>query len=407
MILRARHVVTMDGPPIENGAVAVDGNRIVAVGSVEDLPPEASGPVLDLGERVLIPGLINAHCHLDYSMMRGAISPPKQFTAWVRRINALKRSLGSDDYLGAIQRGFSELKKWGTTGVCNIEAFPELMTRLDPSPIRTWWFYEMIDIRHRITTEDVVEGALAFFQQRAHPLDSFGLNPHAPYTASLDLYHLANACAVSFTLLLTTHVAESREEFAMFTEASGPLYDFMDSLQRPMSDCGHATPFAQLWRNGAIDRRWLLTHMNTLDDEDFALLAEQPRGAGPHVVHCPGSHRYFDHPPFPYRRLHELGVNICLGTDSLASTGSLSLFEEMRMLREAHPWLRPEQLLRTVTVNPARALGRKGHLGQIKSGALADLIALPATGTIGHIHEDIVNHDEPISWMMIDGQICS
>ena len=405
MIIRARTVVTMDGPPIENGAVAIEDNRIVAVGTMPDLHWVTDGAIIDLGDQVLMPGLINAHCHLDYTMMRGAISPPKSFTAWVQRINSLKRSLDSADYLDAIQRGFAELRKWGTTSVCNIEAFPELMTRLDPSPLRTWWFYEMIDIRHRVTTEDVVAGALAFFQHRANSLDTFGLSPHAPYTASLDLYHLANACASSFTMPLTTHVAESAEEFAMFRNAGGPLYDFMNSIQRPMGDCGSVTPFGQLWRSGAVDANWLLVHMNTLTEEDFLLLAEQPLGAGPHVVHCPGSHRYFSHPPFPYRRLHDLGVNLCLGTDSLASTDSLSLFHEMRLLRETQPWLSPEQILRTVTVNPARALRRRGQLGRIAPGALADLIALPVSATFGHVHEEIIEHSAPVSWTMIDGQI--
>ncbi len=231
MIIRARTVVTMDGPPIENGAVAVEDNRIVAVGTVPDLHWVTDGPIIDLGEQTLMPGLINAHCHLDYTMMRGAISPPKSFSAWVQRINALKRSLDSSDYLGAIQRGFAKLRKWGTTSVCNIEAFPELMVHLGPSPLRTWWFYEMIDIRHRITTDDVVAGALAFFQHRANSLDTFGLSPHAPYTASLDLYQLANACASSFTMPLTTHLAESAEEFAMFRNAAGPRpYDSAPTL---------------------------------------------------------------------------------------------------------------------------------------------------------------------------------
>lgn len=405
MIIRARTVVTMDGPPIENGAVAVEDNRIVAVGTVPDLHWVTDGPIIDLGEQTLMPGLINAHCHLDYTMMRGAISPPKSFSAWVQRINALKRSLDSSDYLGAIQRGFAKLRKWGTTSVCNIEAFPELMVHLGPSPLRTWWFYEMIDIRHRVTTDDVVAGALAFFQHRANSLDTFGLSPHAPYTASLDLYHLANACASSFTMPLTTHLAESAEEFAMFRNAGGPLYDFLASIQRPMDDCGATTPFAQLWRSGAVDANWLLVHMNTLTEDDFLLLAEQPLGAGPHIVHCPGSHRYFSHPPFPYRRLHDLGANICIGTDSLASTDTLSLFNEMRLLRETQPWLRPEQILRTVTVNPARALRRRGQLGRIAPGALADLIALPVSATFGNVHEEIIEHSAPVSWTMIDGQI--
>lgn len=405
MIIRARAIVTMDGPPIENGAVAIAGNRISAVGPLAEVRAARDGPVLDLGEVVLLPGLINAHCHLDYTTMRNAISPPTSFTAWVQRINSLKRSLDNDDYLAAIRRGFAELRRWGTTSVCNIEAFPELMPHLGPSPLRTWWFYEMIDIRHRITSDDVVAGALAFFTPRENSLDSSGLSPHAPYTASLSLYQLANTCGDAFGMPLTTHVAESREEFAMFRDAAGPLYDFMSALQRPMRDCGHATPFAHLWQSGAIHGRWLLAHMNELTDDDFALLASVPRGRLPSIVHCPGSLRYFRHPPFQYRRLHDLGVNLCLGTDSLASTRTLSLFEELRSLAKTDPWLPPEQLLRTVTVHPARALRRRGQLGQITPGALADLIALPASGNLATVHEEIVQHDQPIKWTMIDGQI--
>jgi cytosine/adenosine deaminase-related metal-dependent hydrolase len=401
MILRARYVLTMDGPPIEHGAVAIEGNVITAVGPAADL----GGPGTDLGEVVLLPGLINAHCHLDYTMMRGAILAPDSFTAWVKRLNALKRSFDNEDYLAAITRGFAELQKWGTTAVCNIEAFPELMLQLGTPPIRTWSFYEMIDIRHRYTSEEVVAGALAFFSERESSLAQFGLSPHAPFTASATLYHLANACADSLAMPLTTHVAESREERQMFREASGPLYDFLASLQRPMSDCGYHAPFAHLWLQGAIDSRWLLAHMNELTEEDFAILEHLPRGGGPSLVHCPGSHRYFRHTPFAFRRLHDLGLNICVGTDSLASTRSLSLFDELRELRAIEPWITPEHALRTVTVNPARALRREGRLGVIAPGALADLIALPVSGSVSTLHEEIVEHRQPISWMMIDGQI--
>jgi cytosine/adenosine deaminase-related metal-dependent hydrolase len=403
MILRARMVVTMDGPPIENGAVVIRDNRVVAVGAFPDLLPDAEGPVTDLGDVVLMPGLINAHCHLDYTMMRHAIDPPKSFTAWVQRINALKRSLDSHDYLQAIERGFSEARQWGTTSICNVEAFPELMVRLGPSPIRTWWFYEMIDIRHRITTDDVVAGALSFFQRR-DSLDSFGLSPHAPYTASITLYQLANSCANAFSMPVTTHVAESSEEFAMFSRAAGPLYDFMAALKRPMEDCGRETPFGLLWKSGAVNAQWLLAHMNELTEEDFALLAGEPRGEGPSIVHCPGSHAYFGHSRFPFQRLHELGVNLCVGTDSLASTESLSLLEELRRLSAAEPWLTGEELLRTVTIHPARALRRHGLLGQIVPGAFADLIALPVSGSVADLHEEIVRYAAPVPWLMIDGQ---
>ncbi len=404
---RSRFLVPMDGPPIENGAVTVAGNTILAAGPVQELTESANGDVHDLGDVALMPGLINAHCHLDYTMMRHAISQPRSFTAWVERINALKRSLDSDDYLKAIARGFQELIRWGTTTVCNIESFPELMSRIPDPPIRTWWFYEMIDVRHRFTTDDVVAGALSFFQKQPLTLNRFGLSPHAPYTASQQLYRLANSCASTMAMLLTSHLAESREENAMFQNRSGPLFEFMRALGRPMDDCGRGPSFSQLWRRGAIDRHWLLVHMNELAEEDFQLLGSLPAEELPNIVHCPGSHAYFGHSPFAFRRLRDLGVNICVGTDSLASTNSLSLFDELRQLQTTNPWLTPEELIRTVTVNPALALRRGKRLGQISAGAMADLIAVPLAGTLATIYEEILHCREPIPWMMIDGKILS
>src|SRR5262245_61074558 len=107
MIIRARTVVTMDGAPVENGAVAVLGNRIVDVGRFDDVKTRYNGNTLDLGERVLLPGLINAHCHLDYTCLRGKIPPPKSFTDWIRAINAAKSELSTKDYVASINNGFA------------------------------------------------------------------------------------------------------------------------------------------------------------------------------------------------------------------------------------------------------------------------------------------------------------
>lgn len=404
MIYRARAVVTMDGPPIENGAVAVRDGRIQAVGRFEEVARLFHGGVLDLEERVILPGLINAHCHLDYGMMRRTISPQASFAEWIRRINALKRSCDDDDYLRAISRGFDELKKWGATTVLNIEAFPELLVKMPPPPIRTWWFYEMIDIRHRVATEEVAAGAFLFFQERPDWLGGFGLSPHAPYTASVGLYRLANECARVTGMPLTTHLAESDEEEKMFRHAKGPLHDFMAQIGRDMGDCGKGSAFAHLFASGLAGGDWILAHLNELSEEDFRLIAGRDSGAALHVAHCPLSHRYFGHKKFEFRRLRDLGANICLGTDSLASNDSLNLFAEMREAQKNEPWISPEDLLKTVTVNPARALKREGLLGQIAPGAHADLIALPFASGLDAICDEIVNHRNPIEWMMIDGQ---
>jgi cytosine/adenosine deaminase-related metal-dependent hydrolase len=386
MIIRARTVLTMEGPPLENGAVAITGNRIRAVdrfAEIERLPGEE---VLDLGEQVLLPGLINAHCHLDYSMMRRAISPPRTFTQWIARINAIKRSLHDEDYVNAIQNGFAELVKWGTTTVLNIMAFPALMPQLPRPPIRAWWFYELIDLRKK------PDSILTHFENKDWP-GGFGLSPHAPYTVTPELFRLAKASG----RLLTTHVAESVDEMQMFLQARGDLYDFMQSIGRDMSDCGHGTPLANLVKNGLIDRDAILVHLNELDAEDIQWLA------GAHVVHCPCSHRYFRHHPFPLGALQLTGANICLGTDSLASNDALNLFAEMQALHEAEPWLEPRTLLQMVTTNPARALQRRGELGCLRAGAMADLIALPLAEAPRDVYEAVVQNRKPITWLLSNG----
>src|SRR5207249_6242922 len=124
---RARTVVTMDSAPIENGAVAVSENRIADVGKFDEIKTRNAGEVLDLGEQALLPGLINAHCHLDYTCLRGKISPQKSFADWIRAINAEKTKLSEADYIASITGGIAEAKQFGTTAIANLEAFPELI----------------------------------------------------------------------------------------------------------------------------------------------------------------------------------------------------------------------------------------------------------------------------------------
>src|ERR1700686_319372 len=143
MIIRSRFVVPMAGEPIENGAVAVEGNKIVAVGRFEEVKAHHRGEVLDLGKQALLPGLINAHCHLDYTTLRGKIPPPSSFADWIRAINAEKAELTAKDYVASIKEGFIEAQRFGTTKIPNLPAFPELIAEID-EPVRTWWFGELI-----------------------------------------------------------------------------------------------------------------------------------------------------------------------------------------------------------------------------------------------------------------------
>jgi aminodeoxyfutalosine deaminase len=415
MIIRARVVITMDGPPIENGAVAISGDRIDDVGKFSDISKRYSGQVVvDLGEQALLPGLINAHCHLDYTCLRSKIPRQASFTDWIRAINAEKAKLSPEDYVVSINEGFAEAKRFGTTTIANLTAFPELVSRIQP-PIRTWWFAELIDVRGPSRANEIVDAAL----EKLKSAEYWGLAPHALFTASENLYRRCEEIAQSQSVMLTTHLAESREEMSMFREARGPLYEFLKEIGRDMSDCGHETPLKRFdvigrggspnrsepdWRLRAIEvnRPYLVVHLNELAQSDFDFQKRSTTNFS--IVHCPRSHDYFGHSPFQFEKLRDLGFNICLGTDSLASNDDLSLFAEMRAFQKGFPDISPGEILKMVTINGARASRQEKSFGQIRSGCSGDLIAVPVTRSTSAF-EEIVAWDQAVSWVMIDGQV--
>jgi cytosine/adenosine deaminase-related metal-dependent hydrolase len=399
MIIRSRLVVPMDGNPIENGGVVVAGDRIVSVGRFEDVKAERNGEVLDLGEQILLPGLINAHCHLDYTMLRGKIPPSQSFSDWIRAINAEKAKLTPKDYVASINQGFAEAQRFGTTTIVNLTAFSELISEIE-EPIRTWWFGELIDVRNPEQAERIVDLAVQSLKSAKH----WGLAPHAPFTVSADLYARCEKIVRQEKVLLTTHLAESREEMQMFHDADGPTFNFLKSIGRPMEDCGGKTPLEYLLQVAVLDENWIVAHLNELTEGDFDLLA---RGRKFHVAHCPRSHTFFGHAPFALKKLRALGFNICLGTDSLASNSSLSLFSEMRELLRKEPSISPREVVAMATVNAARALGQAHSLGKIRPGFSADLLAIPVVPSGTDPFDAIVAFEGVVPWMMLNGEASS
>lgn len=410
-LYRARHLVSMEGPPVENGGVLVSDGKIAAVGSFKEVRVFFPGPrdkIVDLGERVLLPGFINAHCHLELTPLLNTVLTETSFAKWIQRINAAKRHFSDDDYLAGIKDGAWRLARSGTTTVFNIESYPELLNRLPELPLRVWWFYEMLDVRLRAHDNSSMHGAMSIFHPaNASGMRHFGLSPHAPYTASPELFCLALQAARAAKMPFTTHVAESRDEMQMFRDASGPLFDFLAALGRPMGDCGGTTPFRRLVENGMIDPHSILVHLNELDAADFSLIPAFVGGKALQVVHCPKSHGFFRHSPFPFERLCELGANISLGTDSLASNSTLNMFAEMRAFAKTHPTVSPVEILRMVTVNPARSINLEKTLGSFRNGAWADAIAIPAPKNGRDIFESILHHGSnshpAVDWSLING----
>jgi aminodeoxyfutalosine deaminase len=407
MILRARVILPITAPPIEDGALAITGNKIRCVAPFRELRPHAREKILDLGEVILLPGLINAHCHLDYTDMAGELPPPKTFTDWIGSITAAKTAWSYSDYARSWLHGAHQLLKTGVTTVADIEAMPDLLPDVwNATPLRVFSFFEMTGILSRRRPQEILAEAVKKIDSLRHPRNRALLSPHAPYSTLPELLQRTAATARKRKWRVSTHIAESEQEFEMFQRARGKMHDWLARNGRDNSDCGRGSPVAHFARNKLLGENILAVHVNYLARGDATLLGKNQTS----VVHCPRSHDYFKHAKFERERLANAGVNLCLGTDSLATTRKtgkprpeLDLFAEMRLLAERDPAVSPVEILRMATVNGARALGLAGQAGELSKNAFADVIAVPFAGKIAALHETLLAHAGSVSASMIEG----
>jgi cytosine/adenosine deaminase-related metal-dependent hydrolase len=298
------------------------------------------------------------------------------------------------------------LVRRGVTLVGDVEVLPELLPEVwDRTPLRGISFLEMTGVKSRRDPAAIVDEAVAKAESLRHDRWCVGLSPHAPYSTVPALLQRSGEAARARGWRITTHVAESSEEYDMFMHARGPLYEWLARNERDMSDCGGVSPVRHLERHGLLGDDVLVVHANVLHPQDAELLAQR----GAHVVHCPRSHAYFDHRPFAWPGLERAGVNVCLGTDSLATVHRrselvLDLFAEMRALLAHSPGMTPETPVRLATVNGARALGCAGRAGVLAAGAWADAVAVPFAGGLEGTAEAVVQHTGDVVASMIAGK---
>ncbi|HAM72303.1 MAG TPA: hypothetical protein DCM86_11725 [Verrucomicrobiales bacterium] len=407
MLLRARIVYPVTTPPIEDGGVIVAHGRIVALGRHRDLSEGFSGERVDLGDSILLPGLVNAHCHLDYTNLARQIAPPGSFTDWVKQLITLKAGWSYTDYAESWLEGSHQLLDCGTTTVGDIEAVPELLADVLPAtPLRVTSFREIITIRSSRSAPRMLDEALADLAHVPAGRHRPGLSPHAPYSTTQELARLTREACRSRGWRWTMHVGESTEERDMLQEGRGPMYDWLRP-QRPMEDCGGLSPVGWLERAGALGPELLVAHANHVSEPEASLLAS----TGVQVVHCPRSHDYFGHTRFPHGLLQRAGVSVCLGTDSLVSVRSprgtkpvLSLFAEMESFARSHPGVPASDIVAMATVKGGAALGfGLESVGVIAPGAHADLISIPLPEGTREPAEAIVHHPGPVASSLIEG----
>jgi cytosine/adenosine deaminase-related metal-dependent hydrolase len=265
----------------------------------------------------------------------------------------------------------------------------------------------MTGIKSRRHPNEILREAIEKIDSLRHLSNRAALSPHAPYSTLPELLRLTAKTIRKRNWRATIHVAESQQEFEMFTRARGRMHAWLSRHERDNSDCGLGSPVAHLARNRLLSENVLAVHANYLARGDASLLAKSKT----HVVHCPRSHDYFRHAKFELKRLAAAGVNICLGTDSLATVRKvgkkkpeLDLFAEMRALAANDGAISPKEILQMATLNGARALGLAGKIGELSPNAFADLIALPCPEKLKSIHDSVVHHQGSVVASMIGGR---
>jgi len=407
-ILRARVVLPVSRGPITDGFVRIAGNRILSLGRWRDLPDADRDQAHDLGEVILLPGLVNAHCHLDYTSMAGQIAPPRTFIDWIKLITTNKSGAIYSDFAESWLNGANMLLRTGVTTVGDIEMVHELLPDVwTATPLRVISFLEMTGVKSRRPPAEIIQEALGRLDALTHDRCRAAFSPHAPYSTTPELLRLAAESARARNLRLAVHVAESDQEFEMFANGRGAMFEWIARNGRDMSDCGLGSPVRHLARADVLGENLLAIHANYLARGDARLLGRHKVS----VVHCPRSHAYFKHRKFHLRELTAARVNVCLGTDSLASvyrkrgqTVELSLFDEMRAFAAAEPSVSSRKIIQMATVNGARALGLAGQVGELSPNAFADLIAVPFTGKSAESWDALVQHRGDVAASMIGGQ---
>jgi len=406
MILQSRAIWASKGNLIVGGAIRVRGERIAGIGSRRDISPEPGEPVVDLGDSIIFPAFINAHCHLDYSGLAGELSPGTSFADWLAQIVSIKQSLTHDDHETAWLVGADMLLSTGCGTVANIESVPGMYASMAPqTPLQVCPFIELIAY-HSEDETDAIELAQSELVANKPLALRVGVSPHAPYTMTPEGLNALAMFADEHLLPMSIHLAESNDEWDMFVHGAGPLYETISSLGRVMDDCGKGTPVQHLAKAAGFSKNTLAVHANRLIDADVEILQR----VGANVVHCPRSHAWFRHANFDYNRLAKAGVNICLGTDSLASTGGetavtgLSIFSEMQEFSRNYPQLSCEDLLQMATANGAVALGLGNEVGVLKEGFIANMAVIPYSDIVSNVPEAIVQHDCPVGMLMIEGK---
>ncbi len=381
MRYHARWVLPITQPPIENGTVVESAGIITYVGPRETAP---SGDDTELGDAILLPGLVNAHTHLELTVMRGFLEDCR-FTAWIDKLRQSRtEALTEDMLLDSARLGIVEGLEAGVTTYADTCSSGVVMRAMREQGVRGIMYQEVFgpDPSYAEAAMRGLEDRIMGLATGQTDLVKLGVSPHAPYTVSDPLYSGAARFANQRELPLAMHVAESEAEQRIVVEGTG---DFSHPLrERGITSAARArSPIALLEERGALERGPLLIHCVRVDDDDIAIMARHRCS----VAHCPASNAKFGHGIAPILPMIAAGVRVGIGSDSVASNNRMDILDEARLavlLHRAatrrHDAFGADEALELATMGGARALGLEARVGSLEVGKDADLAAFRTDG---------------------------
>jgi len=393
--LQARWVLPIERPPIAGGVVSIADGKISAVGD----RPSGDGPLHDLGDVVLMPGLVNAHTHLEFSQLDQPLGlPGMSLPEWIRLVIA-DRQRAKQNPSTATATGLQECQSQGVTTVGDIANTPASRLAPDPDP-------QLITFQEAIGFSTArVDSALADLAERVkRSRGPTGLSPHAPYTIHPQLLERIVDLACKQQMPIAMHLAESPEELELLASASGPFRDLL--VERSMWDDG-AIPLGtkpiEYLKVLARAPRSLAIHGNYFSAEEIEFLAAQRDRMS--VVYCPRTHAFFKHAAYPLEPMLTAGVRVALGTDSRASNPDLSLLSEMRFVASRYPNLSPKQILAMGTLAGAQAFGLDEKIGSLEPGKWANLVAVACDAKCRMPETAILHGSEAVAQTWLRGRL--
>ena len=391
---RAAWVMPIASPPIRGGVVTVDRGAIVSVGE------HGGGAVEDLGDVAILPGLVNAHTHLELSWMRGRVPPNPSMPAWARMLIGIRRQLaGAPDPVEPIVEAVRQVRAAGGCLVGDVtNSFAAYEPLLD-SELSAAVFAELLGFSAK-GPDTIVKVALEGFGELT-PVEwlRLSLAAHAPYSVSPAL--LQAIASGNRQRPLSIHLGESAQEIEFLAQGTGEWRALLETLGAWNPEwvpprCG---PVEYLERLGLVSERLVAVHAVHLTDAELARLAT----AGATIVTCPRSNRWTGAGEPPIERFYASGVRVAIGTDSLASVEDLNLFAEMAEVRRLSPRVPAARILASATLSGAQALGFASELGSIEPGKRAELLAVRLPADCPDVEEYLVGGVQPADVHWLDG----